>query len=96
DVDAAGYEGIRQKGDYGRFVRNVTRLVKRRRERGLDRPFVQVSTTVGCKYVLNDDSWLLIRPSGTEPVLRVYAEGRSPEMVRALLDYGEEVAEKAV
>ncbi|MBN2044988.1 MAG: phosphoglucomutase/phosphomannomutase family protein [Anaerolineales bacterium] len=57
---------------------------------------VQISTTDGCKYVLNDDSWLLIRPSGTEPVLRVYAEGRSPEMVRALLDYGEKVAEKAV
>jgi phosphomannomutase len=56
---------------------------------------VQVSTTDGCKYILGDDSWLLIRPSGTEPVLRVYAEGRSPEMVRALLSYGEEVAEKA-
>ncbi len=52
----------------------------------------EVSTRDGCKYILADDSWLLIRPSGTEPVLRVYAEGRSPEMVRALLDYGEEVA----
>ncbi|NMC78804.1 MAG: hypothetical protein GYA59_05545, partial [Chloroflexi bacterium] len=41
---------------------------------------------------LADDSWLLIRPSGTEPVLRVYAEGRSPEMVKALLGYGEQVA----
>ncbi|MGD2027712.1 MAG: phosphoglucomutase/phosphomannomutase family protein [Anaerolineales bacterium] len=55
-----------------------------------------VSTTDGCKYILEDDSWLLIRPSGTEPVLRVYAEGRSPEMVKALLEYGEKVAEKAV
>jgi phosphomannomutase len=54
-----------------------------------------VSTTDGCKYILADDSWLLIRPSGTEPVLRVYAEGRSPEMVEALLEYGEKVAEKA-
>jgi phosphomannomutase len=44
------------------------------------------------KYVLADDSWLLIRPSGTEPVLRVYAEGRSPEMVQALLKYGEGIA----
>ncbi len=52
----------------------------------------EVLTTDGCKYVLNDDSWLLIRPSGTEPVLRVYAEGRSPEMVESLLAYGEEVA----
>jgi len=46
----------------------------------------------GVKYVLEDDSWLLIRPSGTEPLLRIYAEGRTPEMVRALLEYGEKVA----
>jgi phosphomannomutase len=52
----------------------------------------EVATIDGCKYILKDDSWLLIRPSGTEPVLRVYAEGRSPEMVDALLAYGEKVA----
>jgi phosphomannomutase len=57
---------------------------------------VGVATTDGCKYLLADDSWLLIRPSGTEPVLRVYAEGRSSDMVSALLEYGETVAEKAV
>jgi phosphomannomutase len=47
----------------------------------------------GVKYILADDSWLLIRPSGTEPVLRVYAEGRSPEMVEALLAFGKQIAE---
>ncbi len=52
-------------------------------------PVVKVMTLDGVKYVLQDDSWLLIRPSGTEPVLRVYAEGRTSEMVRALLAYGE-------
>jgi phosphomannomutase len=46
----------------------------------------------GIKYILSDDSWLLIRPSGTEPVLRVYAEGRSMEMVDALMAYGEGIA----
>jgi phosphomannomutase len=46
----------------------------------------------GIKYLIADGSWLLIRPSGTEPVLRVYAEGRSPEMVTALMGYGEQVA----
>ncbi len=55
-------------------------------------PVVEVMATDGVKYILADDSWLLIRPSGTEPVLRVYAEGRSPEMVQALLSYGEQVA----
>ncbi|MCX7977290.1 MAG: phosphoglucomutase/phosphomannomutase family protein [Bellilinea sp.] len=53
---------------------------------------VEISTRDGVKYILSDDSWLLIRPSGTEPVLRVYAEGRSIEMVKELLKYGEEVA----
>jgi phosphomannomutase len=53
---------------------------------------LNVMTMDGVKYLLKDDSWLLIRPSGTEPVLRVYAEGRSPEMVQALMAYGEHIA----
>lgn len=52
----------------------------------------QVYTMDGVKYILADDSWLLIRPSGTEPVLRVYAEGRSQEIVKALLAFGEKIA----
>jgi phosphomannomutase len=32
---------------------------------------------------MEDNSWLLIRPSGTEPVLRVYAEGRTDELLQA-------------
>ena len=55
---------------------------------------VEIKTVDGVKYILADDSWLLIRPSGTEPVLRVYAEGRSPDMLQALMSYGEQVAEK--
>ena len=51
-----------------------------------------VLTTDGVKYVLADDGWLLIRPSGTEPVLRVYAESPEPAMVRAMLAYGEGLA----
>jgi phosphomannomutase len=54
---------------------------------------VDVQTTDGVKYLLSDDSWLLIRPSGTEPVLRVYAEAREPNMVESLLGYGEKMAE---
>lgn len=52
----------------------------------------ELVTIDGVKYIMSDDSWLLIRPSGTEPVLRVYAEGRSQAMVEALLGYGEQVA----
>ncbi|MCD4737761.1 MAG: phosphoglucomutase/phosphomannomutase family protein [Anaerolineae bacterium] len=53
---------------------------------------VEVSTMDGVKYILADDAWLLIRPSGTEPVLRVYAEAPSREEVAELLAYGEKVA----
>lgn len=56
----------------------------------------EVSSRDGVKYILSDDSWLLIRPSGTEPVLRVYAEGRSQPVVKELLQYGQKVAESAV
>jgi phosphomannomutase len=52
----------------------------------------EVSSLDGVKYILADDSWLLIRPSGTEPVLRVYAEGRNADIVKALLGYGKKVA----
>ena len=52
----------------------------------------EVRTSDGIKYYLADGSWLLIRPSGTEPVLRVYAEAPSDERVRALLGFGEAIA----
>ena len=52
----------------------------------------QVDTRDGVKYRLADDSWLLIRPSGTEPVLRVYAEGPDKETVEALIQAGRELA----
>lgn len=42
----------------------------------------------GVKYYLQDDAWLLMRSSGTEPLVRVYAEGESAEQVEAILDAG--------
>ena len=50
-------------------------------------PVRDISTLDGVKYTL-DDAWLLIRPSGTEPVLRIYAEAPRPEIVQALLEEG--------
>jgi alpha-D-glucose phosphate-specific phosphoglucomutase len=55
----------------------------------------KVDALDGVKYQLKDEGWLLIRPSGTEPVLRVYAEAPTADGVKALLRYGEEVAASA-
>lgn len=46
----------------------------------------------GFKFLLEDDGWLLVRPSGTEPVLRIYAESSSPARVAALLEAGRRLA----
>jgi alpha-D-glucose phosphate-specific phosphoglucomutase len=55
----------------------------------------EIQTTDGVKYYLADGSWLLIRPSGTEPVLRVYAEAPDRQHVAALLAFGEKIAQQA-
>ncbi len=54
-------------------------------------PVRAVSTRDGVKYLM-DGAWLLIRPSGTEPVLRIYAEAPDMETVQALLDAGHQLA----
>jgi alpha-D-glucose phosphate-specific phosphoglucomutase len=72
--------------------RMAARLVDEAPNKIGDEHVVDLVTLDGVKYLRADDSWLLIRPSGTEPVLRVYAEGRSKGMVEALLGFGEQVA----
>lgn len=59
-------------------------------------PLAQVSDRDGVKYTLSNDSWLLIRPSGTEPVLRIYAEARSEAEVQSLLSEGAALAQRQI
>ncbi|WP_254864613.1 phosphoglucomutase/phosphomannomutase family protein [Halovivax gelatinilyticus] len=55
-----------------------------------------VNTADGFKLLLADGSWLLVRPSGTEPVLRVYAEASDDERVGTLLSAGTALVESVV
>jgi len=55
-----------------------------------------VNTVDGFKLTLVDDAWLLVRPSGTEPKLRVYAEGPDQDRVDELLEAGRELVEPLV
>ena len=55
-----------------------------------------VVTLDGFKLLLDDGSWLLVRPSGTEPVLRVYAEAESDAAVEELLAEGRAIVEPLV
>ena len=49
------------------------------------RPVEEVDTQDGFRFVLEGGYWALVRFSGTEPLLRIYAEGESPQEVEALL-----------
>jgi alpha-D-glucose phosphate-specific phosphoglucomutase len=42
--------------------------------------------TDGLKLILDDDTWLLMRPSGTEPVVRIYTEAATPAAAQKLAD----------
>ena len=52
----------------------------------------RVNVKDGLKLIFPDDSWLLFRASGTEPLLRVYAESDSPLKTRKLLVAGAALA----
>lgn len=54
----------------------------------IGRKIKQIQTFDGVKFVLADDSWLLFRFSGTEPLLRIYAETSSMPQTKKLIDAG--------
>ncbi|MBM3252971.1 MAG: phosphoglucomutase/phosphomannomutase family protein [Candidatus Omnitrophica bacterium] len=89
-------KGIAKK--YGSFYseRNDIRLASRERffkklsrfnpSRIAGLRVLKVNRTDGFKFYLVDGSWLLIRPSGTEPIARLYAESNSKATLKLLLD----------
>jgi phosphomannomutase len=51
-------------------------------------PLAKVDSRDGVKFVAEDSTWLMLRGSGTEPVLRIYAEAKSDADVQKLLKLG--------
>lgn len=49
------------------------------------RKTIEIKTYDGLKFIFDDESWLLIRPSGTEPILRVYSEAHTDKKARDLI-----------
>jgi phosphomannomutase len=55
-------------------------------------PVMRVDTLDGSKLVFQDESWILFRQSGTEPLLRLYSEAATHEKVKQLMDEGNRLA----
>jgi phosphomannomutase len=57
-------------------------------------PLKDTKTYDGVKFVAEDGSWLMLRGSGTEPILRIYAETSSEAGVQKLLKNGVEITKR--
>ncbi len=57
----------------------------------LGRKVVQVKDFDGIKLICEDESWLMFRASGTEPIMRLYAESKSLGESKQLLELGEKL-----
>ena len=60
----------------------------------LKSPLADVKSYDGVKFTAQDSSWLMLRGSGTEPILRIYAEASSDAAVRRLLRTGSELTQR--
>jgi phosphomannomutase len=70
----------------------VERLRGLKLDRIHDAEVASIDTVDGFRYKLADGGWLLIRLSGTEPLLRIYAECKSMDQVQELLAEGRRLA----
>jgi phosphomannomutase len=57
-------------------------------EKLLKSPLAEVKSYDGVKFIAADGSWLMLRGSGTEPILRIYAEAGTDSAARRLLKLG--------
>lgn len=58
----------------------------------LGKKVVGIKDYDGVKLELADDSWIMVRASGTEPILRAYAESKSPKRTKELLNFALDLA----
>jgi len=57
----------------------------------LDSSVVDIKTYDGVKFVAENGSWLMLRGSGTEPILRIYAEASTDDAARRLIKLGQKI-----
>jgi len=54
----------------------------------LGQKVVDIKDFDGIKLICQDQSWLMLRPSGTEPLVRAYSEARTVKRAKELIEYG--------
>ncbi|MDP2917289.1 MAG: phosphoglucomutase/phosphomannomutase family protein [Dehalococcoidia bacterium] len=86
------YERIDTKFSEDQHQTVIRRIQQTKADSILGVKVAKVDTVDGFRFTLVDGTWLLIRFSGTEPVMRIYAESDSLDRVHKLLEYGRQMA----
>lgn len=58
-------------------------------------PVLSVNRIDGIEYVLREKGWILIRPSETEPLIRIYAESTDEKALNSILEEGKKLVSTA-
>lgn len=69
----------------------MSKLAKAPPDKLLRSPICDVKSYDGVKFIARDTSWLMIRGSGTEPIVRIYAESATDAGVQSLLAFGQKL-----
>ena len=85
------YERCDLKLGEGKIDINAIKLMKEL----LGKKVVAMKDFDGVKLICEDESWLMLRPSGTEPLVRAYSESKSLKRAKDLIKFGEALLRKA-
>jgi phosphomannomutase len=77
---------LEKKGALSKFLRSTPP------DKILGKSVVQKKDYDGYKFICEDESWLILRFSGTEPKLRIYSEAATEKKALAILDFGKKLA----
>jgi phosphomannomutase len=92
EFGASAYDRIDMHYPLERRERLIVHLAENPPGRLLGSSIREVKTYDGVKYLAEDDSWLMFRTSGTEPIIRIYSEATTSAKVKKLLELGRKTA----
>ena len=62
----------------------------------LGRKVIEVKDIDGVKLICDNEDWLMFRPSGTEPLVRIYSEAKSLKKAKDLLEFGRKLIDPKI
>lgn len=88
------YKRLDIKYSRARKKKLLSSLAKKPFDKVLGKKVMDTKSYDGFKFIREDGSWFMLRPSGTEPKLRVYSEAHTEKEAIRLIGFGKRFAEK--